>query len=194
MMEEIWKDVKGFEGLYQVSNLGRVRSLDRIIHRAASRRSKDYECIIKGRIIKQCNMTSGYLFVGLWKNGSHYYRGVHKLVADAFIPNPNNLPQVNHKDENKHNNIVENLEHCSASYNVMYGPSAIRRQAGNVRNRKAVYQLSTDGIIIQKFNSIREAHIVTGINKNSISLVCRGKGRQGKHYITAGGYKWRFAG
>ena len=192
-MNEVWKDIKGFEGRYQVSNLGRVRSLDRTITIRSSKRCRIYCKTIKGCIIKPCEMTSGYLFVGLYKNGISQLYGVHNLVADTFLANPHNLTQVNHKDENKHNNIVCNLEHCSPSYNMRYGNAAVVRQSGNVRNRKPVYQLSKDGKIIQRFNSIKEANRVTGINESSISLICRGKGRNGINFITAGGYKWKFA-
>lgn len=111
---EEWKDIKGYEGLYQVSNLGRVRSLSRYVkHRTIY--------ILKGKLLKQRTRGKGYLAVTLCKNSKlkHYY--VHRLVAEAFIPNPNNLPQVNHKDENKSNNCVDNLEWCDDKYNTNYG-------------------------------------------------------------------------
>ena len=105
MNKEIWKDIAGYEKMYQVSNLGRVRSLDRY-----SWNGYKY-WLQKGKILKPCQQKSGYLNVDL-SNGhskSHKYR-VHRLVAQAFIPNPNNYPQVNHKDEDKSNNKVEKLE------------------------------------------------------------------------------------
>ena len=98
--KEVWKDVKGYEGLYQVYDFGNVRSLDRTINSRS----------ICGRRLKQFNDKNGYKKVVLFKKGSHIYIGVHRLVAQAFIPNPNNYPQVNHKDENKSNNCVNNLE------------------------------------------------------------------------------------
>lgn len=117
-MEE-WRDIPGYEGIYQVSNLGRVRSLDRKVHHW-----KGGFSLIKGRILTPNKQnTKGYYRVKL----DNKYRAVHRLVAMAFIPNPDNLPQVNHKDENKLNNNVNNLEWCDNKYNTNYGTS-IQRQ------------------------------------------------------------------
>ena len=100
-MEE-WKNVIGYEGLYEVSNIGNVRS------------------VIRNKLLR-LSKTKGYIQVYLYKNGIRTGLKVHRLVAQAFIPNPDNLPQVNHKDEDKTNNSVENLEWCNAKYNVNYG-------------------------------------------------------------------------
>lgn len=109
-MEEIWKDIEGYEGLYQVSNLGRVKSLGN----GKSNNSKE-------RIKKQTNTnTRGYLQVQLSKDGSKKMFLVHRLVASAFIPNPNDLETVNHKDENKENNSVKNLEWMTNKDNKTY--------------------------------------------------------------------------
>ena len=105
---EIWKDIQGYEGLYQVSNLGRVRSLN-------------YKKTKTVKILKLTSNTKGYLQLILHKNGEISSRKVHRLVAEAFIPNPDGLPQVNHKDENKQNNCVDNLEWCTNYYNAWYG-------------------------------------------------------------------------
>lgn len=110
-MEEIWKDVKGFEGLYQVSNLGRVRSLDR-------RKNNQFFC---GKILSLAKDKDGYCLVTL-NDGKRKKTGrVHRLVALAFIQNPDNLPEINHIDENKENNSADNLEWCSTKYNLTYG-------------------------------------------------------------------------
>lgn len=120
-MEEIWKPVIGYEGYYEVSNLGRVKRLDRY----------DYGCgyarFYKGRILKNLmSKTSSYYHVQLCKNGTKLNKSVHRLVAEAFLPNPDNLPCVNHKSEVKTDNRPENLEWCSQEYNLNYGTRNIR--------------------------------------------------------------------
>ena len=129
-MEEIWKDIEGYEGLYQVSNLGRVRSLDRVVIRPHPKDKHLCEYKIKGRILVQLPLTSGYLFVHLHKEQMHIQATVHRLVAMAFVPNPHNYPCINHKDENKHNNFVSNLEWCTSSYNKRYGTGRKSRSEG----------------------------------------------------------------
>lgn len=119
-MEEKWKPVIGFEGQYEVSNKGRVRSLRRLVD--GKRGTKHYRngCILKPQT------GSKYAQVYLRVDGKQKWFYVHRLVAEAFIPNPNNLPQINHKDENKLNNCVENLEWCDAKYNINYGTAKQR--------------------------------------------------------------------
>lgn len=114
-MEEIWKSIPGFED-YTVSNLGRVMNKH-------------------GRIMKLSNHKQGYKLIGLKKDKKLYCRQVHRLVALAFIPNPDNLPQVNHKDECKTNNCVDNLEWCDAKYNINYG-TGIQRHAASHKGWK----------------------------------------------------------
>lgn len=121
-MEEIWKDIKGYEGYYQVSNLGRIRSLDRYI---ATVGNPSGQRLIRGKILRpskrvMSNGKDGYYSVTLYKRGVDTLFNVHRLVAETFIPNPNNLPCVNHKDENKHNNMADNLEWCTIGYNNKY--------------------------------------------------------------------------
>ena len=118
-MEEIWKDVVGYEGYYQVSNKGNVRSVDRFVSSKLGSYRK-----INGKTIKprnKENIDGNYLTVNLKRNGIGKTKFVHRLVAVVFIPNPNNFQQVNHKDENKLNNEVPNLEWCDAKYNSNYG-------------------------------------------------------------------------
>ena len=122
--KEVWKDIKGYEGLYQVSNLGRVKSLQRTC-------KGGHNCtrIVKEKILKQCycGIDRDYLNVKLCKDSKIKTIQVHRLVAQAFIPNPDNLPQVNHKNEfEKWNNSVDNLEWCTAKYNNNYGTRIIR--------------------------------------------------------------------
>ena len=125
MNEEIWRPIVGYEGLYEVSSYGRVRSLDRY---------DSNNHFLKGRILKLCADKDGYLNVGLSSNNKVKKYKVHRLVAEVFIPNPNNLPQVNHKDENPSNNRVENLEMCDAKYNSNYGSRKDRVRDTAIKN------------------------------------------------------------
>lgn len=124
MKKEIWKDIKNYEGYYQVSNLGRIKSVDRYINQY---NGYNYSTrIYKGKILKFSIGTRGYLKVVLQKERKVKTYNVHRLVAEAFIPNPNNLPQVNHIDENKLNNNINNLEWCSSKYNINFGNRNIK--------------------------------------------------------------------
>lgn len=184
-MEE-WRDCIGYEGFYQVSNEGRVRSL--------AVWSAKYHKICKRKIptLKAQDTTvEGYKRVLLSLYGVHKHWSVHRLVAMAFIPNNNNLPEINHKDENTANNNVENLEWCTRKYNANYGtlPHRISVRSTNAPNSsKPVRQFSLDGSFISEFPSLNEAarHIGT-ISGDMIGRACKGKAR------TAGGYLWKFA-
>lgn len=127
-MKEVWKDIKGYEGIYQVSNTGKVRSLDR----------KVWNYNKKGRVLKMHNNGHGYYNLSLHGNGKeekHAY--VHILVAKAFIPNPNNYEQVNHKDFDKSNNCVDNLEWVSRKQNMLhYRESAYCKKVEKMREKK----------------------------------------------------------
>lgn len=125
MTEEIWRPVVGYEGLYEVSSYGRVRSLDRYDSRNRFR---------KGRILKLSDNGRGYLIVGLHSNNKVKNFLVHRLVAEAFLPNPENLTEVNHKDEDKSNNCVDNLEWCNRNYNINYGTAKIRGRETAIKN------------------------------------------------------------
>lgn len=150
---EVWKDIKGYEGLYQVSNMGNVRSL---------KRNKNLSLeIIRG----------GYCRVKLCDNGKENKILVHRLVAKEFLDNPLGLCEINHKDENKLNNNVENLEYCTRRYNVEYSQA------------KSVHCLETNDY----FKSLKEAEETTQISKSHICDVCNGKRK------TAGGYRWEYA-
>lgn len=117
-VREEWKDIVGYENLYQVSNLGNVKSLDKVIMRKHGER-----LTVRGRVLKPM-ITKGYCYVRLTDCGNWKNERIHRLVAQAFIPNPNNLPEVNHKDENKLNNRADNLEWCTHNYNLNYGQRA----------------------------------------------------------------------
>lgn len=164
-MQEVWKDIEGYEGYYQVSNLGKVRNIK------------------FQRELKACFDSYGYLIVVLSKYGKHRTRTVHRLVAETFIPNTSKLPSVNHKDENKQNNNVDNLEWCDTKYNCNYGT---RNKQISKRVSKKVMQLSIDGKKIKKWNSITEAGNHLGCHISQISACCHGRIK------TAYGYRWKF--
>lgn len=152
-MEEIWKDVEGWEDRYMVSNIGRVYS-------------KSKKTMIKTRYV------NGYESIGLNKNGKRVDTFVHRLVAKAFIPNPDNLPIINHKDENPSNNRVDNLEWCTYKYNNTYNDIHIRKAK---KTSRTVYQYDCDGNLISEFCSSKDASRVTGISNSNICDCCNGK-------------------
>lgn len=164
--EEIWLPVRGYEGIYIVSNLGNIFSL---------RRNK----ILRGR-----KGHRGYKQVNLCKNGVLTTHRVHRLVATAFVPNPNNYLELNHINENKLDNRVENLEWCDRSYNVNYGGRTEKQKA---KLSKPVVQLSLSGEQIAVFPSGIQAARELKLSSSSISECCRGKRK------TIGGFKWEYS-
>lgn len=181
-MEE-WKDIKGFEGYYQISNMGRVRSLTRDIHLAGN-----YHQTLQGKVMKNNPGTKGYEIIGLRKNGKVTMKMIHRLVAEAFVENPLGLPQVNHKDENIKNNVYTNLEWCTPKYNANYGTRNQRCFESSKKYRKPVNQLDIGtGELIKRWEYVRQAMRETGINDSAIIRVCKGR------YSQAGGYKWEYA-
>ena len=182
MKKEIWKPVKDYEGLYEVSNYGNVKSLNRVETVGKLIR------IRKERILKPCVNSKGYLQVGLCKNGKITNKLIHRLVAEAFIPNTDNLQQVNHKGENKQNNCVWQLEWCTNKYNSNYGTrnERIRKRNTNGKLSKPVSQYTLDGNYIKEFSSTMEVQRQLGYHHTNISLCCNGK------YKHAYGYKWKY--
>lgn len=159
---ERWKSIPNYEGLYEVSNKGKVKSIKR-------------SCILL-TTVSNC----GYERVDLWKNGKKKRYSIHRLVAISFIPNPLNLPMVNHKDENRKNNNVDNLEWCDDKYNVNYGNA----KANKIKKvSKAVVCVETGEV----FNSQSEAMNKKHITGNHITDCCNGRQK------TCGGYHWRYA-
>ena len=165
-MQEVWKDVAGYEGYYQVSNLGRVKSLQT---KAYSHAQKCAIPVMREKILKPYPDTNKYLIIDLKKDRKRNTQKVHRLVAKAFIPNENNYPQVNHKDENKQNNCVENLEWCTNQYNSTYG-TAKERMAE--KHKKKVLQISASGEVVNRWNSIKEAAKELGVCNDTITLWC----------------------
>ena len=162
-MMEIWRDIDSYEGLYQISNKGRVKSLK----------------YGKERILRAHDNGDGYLKVQLYKNTACQYRYIHRLVAIAFIQNPDNKPQVNHKDENKKNNCVENLEWITCIDNCNYGTR-------NERVSRKILQYSKSGEFIREWQSAAEVERVLGIDNSNITKCCKGKRKY------AGSFIWRY--
>ena len=163
-MEEIWRPVKGYEGRYEVSSLGRLRSLDREI--VTNNQHRSFRTIKAGRIMIPKINHGGYLRIGLTdENCKQRYFAIHRLVAEAFLPNPEGLPQVNHKNEDKADNRVENLEWCTNMYNIHYG-TGIERCAS--KRHKCVGKYSIDGELLAIFPSPKAAALDIGAKENSI--------------------------
>lgn len=173
-MQEIWKDIEGFNGFYQVSNLGNVKSY-------------------KQNKIKYLNKRitpKGYIEFKLTKNGKSNYYKAHRLVAQAFIPNPNNLPQVNHIDCNKQNNCIDNLEWCTNSENQIhaYKNGLQPKRCGlNSSRCRAVNQYTITGEFIKHWDYIKQASDALNIPHNYIVRCCRGV------YKTTQGFIFRYA-
>jgi hypothetical protein len=173
--EEIWKDIEGYEGLYQVSNLGRVKSLERKVN------GKWGKMKIKEKILVAVNDKDGYKIVTLCKGGKQKVGKIHRLVAKTFISNPNNFLYINHKDENKSNNNVDNLEWCTAKYNTNYGTNLKKIIE---KKLKPVLQYNLDGNLIAEYRSMSDAYKTTNISH--IYDCCN------KKLKTCGGYIWRY--
>ena len=188
-MQESWKDIPNFEGRYQVSNLGRVKSLSRIVNTGRNGYRK-----IKEHILVPRNFNN-YQKISIRIHPKRYWFDIHRLVADAFIPNPSNLPEVNHKDSNPCNNKVDNLEWCNQSYNIKYAykygnakPTKGCFKKGNIpHNRKKINQYSKNGEFISSYISIKEASDYTHIKRTAINNCLNSRCK------TSGGFIWRYA-
>lgn len=190
---EVWRTVDGYEGLYEVSNFGRVRSCDRWLNNAIGTTRFYQSKILKVKVCK------GYEMVNLSDGGKVKTVTVHRIVAQAFIPNPQNFPCINHKDENKLNNFVwvnpdgtvdpekSNLEWCTIKYNVNYG-TGLKKSLKNRKGKtaeKPVLQFTKEGEFIERYDSVMEAERKTGVGNWQIRDVLKGK------HKTTGGYIWK---
>ena len=211
-MEEIWRPVKDHAG-YEVSSLGRVRSIDRTIKR--NYRGKEYEYNLRGRILKPSLSCFGYLRVRFGKMGRFYF--IHRLVAEAFIPTIKGCSYINHKDEVKTNNTPENLEWCTMKYNNNYNGRQERcrntrdkndperlwlKKSVETKRKNGVYskmwvkflshrvrkvrQLDMDGNLIREWESVTAAANYVNTSTTKISGVCLGKRKSTR------GYKWEY--
>lgn len=184
-MTEIWKGIKGCEDLYQVSNTGKVKSLK-------------YNHTSQEKILKPQKQTNGYFTVNLFGRAT----SIHRLVAQAFVPNAENKPVINHKDGNKENNSADNLEWCTPRENTIHAvknglirydtPSRHQMYMVNIQkaighNKKKILQFDLNGSLIGEYDSIIYASYVTHCNATHISLCAKGK------HKTSGGFVWRYA-
>lgn len=160
-VNETWKDIDGYDGMYKISNLGNVYSL------------------YTKKILSQGTRKDGYKYVILNKNGKKKYKTIHRLVAEAFICNPCNLPCVNHKDENPSNNNVDNLEWCTWKYNATYNDVHLKR---NEHMKKTVYAYDKNACLIGIYTSTRDAANKLNSQSGNISDACN------KNYRTCNGY------
>lgn len=163
-MNEIWKPIKGYENRYLISDKGEVKS-------------------IKHNKILKKELRRNYWSVQLFNGVKYKHFSIHRLVGLNFIDNPDNLPYINHKDENKLNNNVNNLEWCTCSYNINYGTSITRSKE---KKSVSILKLSKNGEILNTYNSISDAEKETGIYNSNIVKCCKGERK------TAGGYIWKY--
>ena len=187
-MQEIWKDIESFEGIYQISNFGRIKSF---------RRNKSFCFIVvtqKERILKGWKNTEGYVCIRLWKDNVDIFKRVHRLVAEAFIPNPENKPNVNHIDGNKSNNHKDNLEWSTQSENVFHAYNTLNVQAGfkttakEIANKKKIKikQFTLENIFVKEWNSASDINKELGICRTAIVDCCKGLIRK------SAGFKWEY--
>lgn len=174
---EQWKDVIGFDGKYQVSNYGNVRSLDRYVE--CSDGTKQFR---RGKMLTLTKDKDGYMFVSLGKYNPD--KKVHRLVAEAWIPNPQNKPEVGHVDCNNSNNMVENLYWCTRKENM--GHPLTRERIKITKQLKPIVQMSLDDDVIREYESLHSMHRETGYNRWAVSECCRGNA------LTYKGFKWKY--
>ena len=170
-MEEIWKDIEGYEGLYKVSNTGKIMSF---------RKSTKHHNT-PSHLLNPSIANNGYYQTTLYRSPTDRHKIlVHKMVAKAFVPNPCNYECVNHKDENPLNNNADNLEWCTYSYNNAYGTARIRQ---SITIGQKVGQYTLKGVHLATYESMHIASLITGINKHVIKDCCSGNCQTGAGYI-----------
>lgn len=181
-MKEIWKDIPGYEGYYQASNLGRVKSLERISIRNNGK-SENAVYHTKERLKEIQKQKKGYSQVVLYKDGTPKTIRLNTLIARMFVPNPENKPFVNHIDGNKDNNRADNLEWVTAKENIAHA----YRTGLLVHYTKAVLQIDDSGAVVKEYRSIKEAAESVCGSKGNICMACKGNGKN-----RAYGYYWKY--
>ena len=161
----MWKPIIDYEGIYEINELGEVRRIS------------------TGYILKDYICHDGYKRVGLTKKGKTKSLLLHRLLALTFIPNPNNYPCINHKDEDKSNNSLDNLEWSTYKYNLNYGTRNVR---ANETRKKPILQYSKDGEFIREWKSVTDLKNETGMDITHVSSCCKGKRK------SANGYRWKY--
>lgn len=171
METEIWKKIEGYEN-YEVSNEGRVRSLN--YHRSGEM-----------KVLRLEKTKNGYLQVSLYKDEKPKRFKVHRLVATAFLTNSDNLPYINHKNEDKTDNRVENLEWCTIKYNNSYGTRIQKVSVNNTNGKKSkpVLQFTKDGKFIREWPSLSEVQRVLGYATSNISKCCKDKHKSAYNFV-----------
>lgn len=183
LLNEEWRDVQDYEGVYQVSNYGRIKRVEHTkVYKSANQSGKfmahyRYDAMI----LKPCFDSGGYIQIHLCRHQKKRWTKIHRLVAEAFLPNPDNLPQVNHKDGNKENSRLDNLEWVSMSDNMQHA----YKTGLNFGRVKAILQFDLNGNFVQEFKSITEAAKAVDRNPSSIQSHLKGKTTQ------CGGYMWK---
>lgn len=187
MENEIWKDIPDYDGKYQISNYGRVKRLKRNVFVRVLGKTVE---ISTPKILKLNLVKSGYLYITITANNTKRTLKIHRLVAEVFIPNPNDLPEVNHIDGNKENNCVDNLEWCTHKENIQHAlkNNLLNDRSGNNNaNCKKINQYDSDGNFIKLWNSIYEITKETGFERHGITRCCTSKSKTYKGYI------WKYA-
>lgn len=179
---EKWKDIPGYEGMYQAHPDGMIKSVERTVTHKNGNVHVYPEIVLKQKIDKD-----GYCVVTLYRNSERKYYNVHRLIAQTFIENPDNLPCINHKDFNRSNNCINNLEWCDVLYNNRYSKIWLKANEGaKEKCSKPILQFTKDGEFVNEYYAIREASRQTGTNRGNIISCLKGV------YKSAGGYIWKY--
>lgn len=190
-MEEIWKDIPGFEGLYQASNIGNIKSVERTVMFGKNQRT------VKQAILHPFKKDNGYLVVKLYKDHKQYTVYVHRIIAMIYCDGYSEEMDVNHKDGIKDNNIYSNLEWCTRAENVRHSISVLKNKIGNFTKgrkfQKPIIQLSLTGEKIREWNSAYEVQRILGISESAIRRCLYSSKRKSEGNYQSNGYKWVYA-